>query len=89
MKKKKPIITYEFGTLCIEGQVYKEGETPLSEVTFNNLWDFIFLSLFHETKRQYIYACSQYVACLIILRGESTYYQAGYLELCFMETDGQ
>ena len=39
--KKNPIITYEFGTLYIEGQVHKEGDTPLSEITFNNLWDFI------------------------------------------------
>lgn len=41
MKSKKPIITYEFGTLYIEGQAHKEGETPLSVTTFNNLWDFI------------------------------------------------
>lgn len=65
MKKKKPIITYEFGTLCIEGQVYKEGETPLSEVTFNNLWDFILsnetpedadviMSVHKKGKRRYI-----------------------------------
>lgn len=39
--KKNPIITYEFGTLYIEGQAHKEGDTPLSETTFNNLWDFI------------------------------------------------
>ena len=39
--KKNPIITYEFGTLYIEGQAHKEGDTPLSEATFNNLWDFI------------------------------------------------
>lgn len=39
--KKNPIITYEFGTLYIEGQAHKEGETPLAETTFNNLWDFI------------------------------------------------
>ena len=39
--KKNPIITYEFGTLYIEGQAHKEGDTPLAEVTFNNLWDFI------------------------------------------------
>lgn len=38
---QKPIVTYEFGTLYIEGQTHKEGETPLSESTFNNLWDFI------------------------------------------------
>ena len=41
MKKTKPIITYEFATLYIEGQTHKEGDTPLSEITFNNLWDFI------------------------------------------------
>ena len=41
MSKRKPIITYEFGTLYIEGQAHKEGDTPLAETTFNNLWDFI------------------------------------------------
>ena len=41
MKSKKPIVTYEFGTLYIEGQAHKEGDTPLGEVAFNNLWDFI------------------------------------------------
>ena len=41
MRAKNPIITYEFGTLYIEGQAHKEGETPLAETTFNNLWDFI------------------------------------------------
>lgn len=41
MRSKKPIVTYEFGTLYIEGQAHKEGDTPLGEVTFNNLWDFI------------------------------------------------
>ena len=40
-KKSNPIITYEFGTLYIEGQPHKEGDTPLAETTFNNLWDFI------------------------------------------------
>lgn len=65
MKKKKPIITYEFGTLCLEGQVYKEGDTPLSEVAFNNLWDFILsnntpedaeviMSVHKKGKRRYI-----------------------------------
>ena len=39
--KGSPIITYEFGTLYIEGQAHKEGDTPLRESTFNNLWDFI------------------------------------------------
>ena len=39
--KKNPIITYEFGTFYIEGQAHKEGDTPLVETTFNNLWDFI------------------------------------------------
>lgn len=37
----KPIVTYEFGTLYIEGQAHFEGDTPLKEVTFDNLWDFI------------------------------------------------
>lgn len=37
----KPIITYEFDTLYIEGQAHKENETPLKVSTFNNLWDFI------------------------------------------------
>ena len=41
MSSKKPIVTYEFGTLYIEGQPCSEGDTPLGEVTFNNLWDFI------------------------------------------------
>lgn len=41
MNKLKPIVTYEFGTLYIEGQAHKEGDTPLRESTFNNLWDFI------------------------------------------------
>ena len=40
-RKNNPIITYEFGTLYIEGQAHKEGDTPLPETTFNNLWDFI------------------------------------------------
>lgn len=39
--KGNPIITYEFGTLYIEGQAHKEGDTPLAETTFNGLWDFI------------------------------------------------
>ena len=41
MSKTKSIITYEFGTLYIEGQAHKEGDTPIAETTFNNLWDFI------------------------------------------------
>ncbi len=41
MSTKKPIITYEFGTLYIENQAHLEGDTPLKEFTFNNLWDFI------------------------------------------------
>lgn len=41
MRSKKPIVTYEFGTLYIEGQPHREGDTPLGRVTFNNLWDFI------------------------------------------------
>ena len=41
MKSKKPIVTYEFGTLYIDGQPHKDGDTPLGEVAFNNLWDFI------------------------------------------------
>ena len=41
MRSKKPIVTYEFGTLYIEGQAHKEGDTPLGLVAFNNLWDFI------------------------------------------------
>lgn len=41
MNKTKSIITYEFGTLYIEGQAHQEGDTPLAETTFNNLWDFI------------------------------------------------
>lgn len=41
MSSKKPIVTYEFGTLYIEGQPHKDGDTPLGEVAFNNLWNFI------------------------------------------------
>lgn len=41
MSSKKPIVTYEFGTLYIEGQPHREGDTPLGKVAFNNLWDFI------------------------------------------------
>ena len=41
MNKTKSIITYEFGTLYIEGQAHQEGDTPIAEITFNNLWDFI------------------------------------------------
>ena len=43
-KAKKPLVTYEFGTLYIEGQAHKEGETALSKSTFDNLWDFILSS---------------------------------------------
>lgn len=42
--KNNPIITYEFATFYIEGQAHLEGETPLKERTFNNLWDFILSS---------------------------------------------
>ena len=41
MPSKKPIVTYEFGTLYIEGQAHKDGDTPLKKVTFDNLWEFI------------------------------------------------
>ena len=41
MSTNKPIVTYEFGTLYIEGQAHKEGDTPLRQTTFDNLWDFI------------------------------------------------
>lgn len=41
MSTNKPIVTYEFGTLYIEGQAHKEGDTPLRKTTFDNLWDFI------------------------------------------------
>jgi 5-methylcytosine-specific restriction enzyme subunit McrC len=44
MNKKKSIIAYEFGTFYIEGQSHNEGDIPLSESTFNNLWDFILSS---------------------------------------------
>ena len=40
------------------------GHQGSPTATFN-LWDFIFLSLFHETKRRYTYVCSQYMACLL------------------------
>ena len=65
MKNKKPIITYEFGTLCLKDQVYKEGDTPLESKTFENLWDFILsndtpedadviMSVHKKGKRKYI-----------------------------------
>ena len=41
MSTNKPIVTYEFGTLYIEEQAHKEGDTPLRKTTFDNLWDFI------------------------------------------------
>lgn len=41
MKHNNPIVTYEFGNLYIDGQLHKEGDTALPEITFNNLWDFI------------------------------------------------
>ena len=41
MNKQKPIVTYEFGTLYIEGQAHQDGDVPLSSSTFNNLWNFI------------------------------------------------
>ena len=74
MKSKTPIITYEFGTLCLAGQVYNEGDTPLSEVTFNNLWDFILsndtpedadavMSVHKRGKRRYI-KTSRYVGTI-------------------------
>ena len=44
MKNSKPIITYEFGTLYIEGDAHNEGEVALDKTTFNNLWDFILSS---------------------------------------------
>jgi 5-methylcytosine-specific restriction enzyme subunit McrC len=44
MSKGKDTVTYEFGTLYIEGQAHKEGETALSKNTFDNLWDFILSS---------------------------------------------
>ena len=43
-KNNKPWVTYEFGTLYIEGQAHKEGETALSKSAFENLWDFILSS---------------------------------------------
>lgn len=41
MNKRKPIVTYEFCTLYVEGQAHQEGDVPLSSSTFNNMWDFI------------------------------------------------
>lgn len=41
MKRKNPIVTYEFGNLYIDGELHKEGDTAMPEITFNNLWDFI------------------------------------------------
>lgn len=36
-----PIVTYEFGTLYIEGDPHNKGDFALKETTFNNLWNFI------------------------------------------------
>ena len=41
MAKVKPIVTYEFGTFYKKGDQHREGDTQLSETTFNNLWSFI------------------------------------------------
>lgn len=41
MPSKKPILTYEFGTLYIKGQNHYEGDVALEETTFNHLWNFI------------------------------------------------
>ena len=41
MKHRKTIVAYEFSTLFIEGQNHKEGDIPVGEIPFNNLWDFI------------------------------------------------
>lgn len=38
---KKPIIAHEFSTLYIEGDSHKEGDIPIGETSFNNLWNFI------------------------------------------------
>ena len=38
---KKPIIAHEFSTLYIEGDSHKEGDIPMGETSFNNLWNFI------------------------------------------------
>ena len=41
MPSKKPILTYEFGTLYIKGQNHYDGDVALEETTFNHLWNFI------------------------------------------------
>lgn len=41
MNKKHPITAYEFCSLYVEGEAHKEGDIPLEESTFNDLWDFI------------------------------------------------
>lgn len=41
MGAKKLVVAYEFSTLYVEGEAHKEGEIPLPEVSFNNLWEFI------------------------------------------------
>ena len=41
MRHRKTIVAYEFSTLYIEGQNHKEGEIPIGEIPFNNLWNFI------------------------------------------------
>lgn len=41
MKQRKPIVTYEFGNLYIDGQLHKDGDTALPEISFGNLWNFI------------------------------------------------
>lgn len=43
-RNKNNIVTYEFGTLCIEGQNPREGDTLIDKVTFDNLWNFILSS---------------------------------------------
>ena len=41
MKHKNTIVAYEFSTLYIEGQNHNEGDIPVGEIPFNNLWNFI------------------------------------------------
>lgn len=75
MKKNNLVVIHEFGTLIREGQKVflndKEDEKELSDITFDNLWNFILenktsddleqvMSVHQKKGRQYI-KCSRYV----------------------------
>lgn len=75
MKKKELVVIHEFGTLIKKGQKVflndEEDEEAISEIAFNNLWNFILenkssddveqvMSVHQKKGRQYI-KCSRYV----------------------------